>query len=348
MDRARNQSEFSRDLELRHLPAEYNLRLAQILDNDESVLSLLMGNIVRDLENPESELKFTSAEIDSIRAYARQHNRSAIIVLLDEWSTMGRVRPKLRHLLELLTKCQLFRAAEYVASLIGEAVPKRPADGPAAKVDLTLPGEAPEAYIDGIEYPFSNIAANQDKFNIKAPAYEPNINSIIYNNATQPALSPPTSLSPFATSSSKIFQQPISLHNGSDMIKFSSNSVERNSVVASSLNGGSSLLNIPAFSAIQRHSATVKTDIPIPESSRELPALSGLMLNRQPPSEQIENDINLLPTAVESMNLTNHAAESAAAINIPILSALIGGKKSQNISNYSTYSEISESVSNAL
>lgn len=41
--------------------------------------------------------------------------RNAAEVFLDEWSTMGRKRPTLRLLLELLTKAELFRAADYVA-----------------------------------------------------------------------------------------------------------------------------------------------------------------------------------------------------------------------------------------
>lgn len=36
-------------------------------------------------------------------------------MFLDEWSTMGRKRPTLRLLLELLIKAELFRAADYVA-----------------------------------------------------------------------------------------------------------------------------------------------------------------------------------------------------------------------------------------
>lgn len=36
-------------------------------------------------------------------------------ILFEEWGTSGRIRPTLSHLLQLLIKVQLFRAADYVA-----------------------------------------------------------------------------------------------------------------------------------------------------------------------------------------------------------------------------------------
>lgn len=89
---------FSKELELRHLTTQKQLELAKILDVDDSILSLLMGNIVKlknldnDNDDSGSELRFSSIDIDQLREHSIRHNKSAILVLLDEWSTMGRIR----------------------------------------------------------------------------------------------------------------------------------------------------------------------------------------------------------------------------------------------------------------
>lgn len=46
---------------------------------------------------------------------AANHNRNAAQIFLEEWSTMGRKRPTLGLLLDLLVKADLFRAADYLA-----------------------------------------------------------------------------------------------------------------------------------------------------------------------------------------------------------------------------------------
>lgn len=50
-----------------------------------------------------------------IEQAAQQQRRNAAEIFLVEWGTMGRKRPTLRTLLNLLTKAELFRAADYVA-----------------------------------------------------------------------------------------------------------------------------------------------------------------------------------------------------------------------------------------
>lgn len=46
---------------------------------------------------------------------ARQKDKFAAIIFLEEWGTMGRKRPTLGLLLDLLMKAELFRAADYLA-----------------------------------------------------------------------------------------------------------------------------------------------------------------------------------------------------------------------------------------
>lgn len=66
-------------------------------------------------------------------------HRPCTEILFDEWGTSGRVRPALGHLLYLLTKAELFRAADYVAvDLLHQDPPERPKDGPAALVTVDL------------------------------------------------------------------------------------------------------------------------------------------------------------------------------------------------------------------
>lgn len=50
-----------------------------------------------------------------IEQTACKDKRNAAQMFLDEWSTMGRKRPTLRTLLELLMRAELFRAADYIA-----------------------------------------------------------------------------------------------------------------------------------------------------------------------------------------------------------------------------------------
>lgn len=148
-------SNLSKEMELRHVPIQHQLSLATLLDMDDSILSLLMGNISKNNDDTSSELRFDSADIDILRKHAERLKRSPILILLDEWSTMGKCRPKVKHLLSLLIKCQLFHAADYVADLIKEPKPQRPKSGPAASVDISILNE--EALIKNLDVPFSNI-----------------------------------------------------------------------------------------------------------------------------------------------------------------------------------------------
>ena len=100
------------------------------------------------------------------QAAQQQQGNNVVEIFLSEWGTMGKKRPTLRFLLGLLTKAQLFRAADYVAGellngtydqihkiflqiyviytnccflslFLLEELPKRPQFGPAAPVDIS-------------------------------------------------------------------------------------------------------------------------------------------------------------------------------------------------------------------
>lgn len=66
---------------------------------------------------------------------SERSHRSCTEILLDEWGTSGRIRPALGHLLYLLIKAEVFRAADYIAvELLHQDPPERPKNGPAAFV----------------------------------------------------------------------------------------------------------------------------------------------------------------------------------------------------------------------
>lgn len=44
--------------------------------------------------------------------------KSCTKILIEEWGTSGKVRPRLSSLRELLIKAQLFRAADYISVLL--------------------------------------------------------------------------------------------------------------------------------------------------------------------------------------------------------------------------------------
>lgn len=53
-------------------------------------------------------------------ADAKKESRPSALIFLEEWMTSDKIRPTLSHLLQLLIKCELYRAAEYVAiNLLG-------------------------------------------------------------------------------------------------------------------------------------------------------------------------------------------------------------------------------------
>lgn len=74
-----------------------------------------------------------------IQQESLKSQRSCTEILFDEWGTSGRIQPALGHLLQLLIKAELYRAADYVAvKLLNQEPPKRPKKGPAALVTLNF------------------------------------------------------------------------------------------------------------------------------------------------------------------------------------------------------------------
>jgi len=82
---------------------------------------------------------FSAEHIRIIESYAESHNRSYSEIVLQEWGTSGRERPKLSILRDVLSKAGLFRASDFVSEeLLKEPPSIRPSDGPAALVNTNL------------------------------------------------------------------------------------------------------------------------------------------------------------------------------------------------------------------
>lgn len=264
----------SKDTELRHLPTQVQLQLVKLLDVDESVLSLLMGNIVKN----DNELRFNSKHIDAIRDHSQRHNKSAILVLLDEWSTMGRSRPKVGHFLDLLIKCQLFQAADFVANLLNEDRPERPSNGPAASVDISLTSiDNIDEIVNDLNYPFSSIdlttKANRINNFVKPDIHTPNMNHYMKNVPEN------------ETGQSKIFNQL----EMSDLMKFSKTMTTQ--LVPTTIDSLDSQ-NVSAAIPLTVNSAEQR-------ESSNFPALSGLMTSSSTSQTSISTE-EQLPVFLQS------------------------------------------------
>lgn len=95
--------------------------------------------------------------------------------MFEEWGTSGRIRPTIGHLLALLVRVELFRAADFVAvQILSFSPPPRPLHGPAAIIDTTIPAEVLqreiESHLDHAHYP------NTDSLNANIPSIANNIN----------------------------------------------------------------------------------------------------------------------------------------------------------------------------
>jgi len=81
--------------------------------------------------------KYTAEHLKLIENESVKTRKLGGEILIDEWSTSGRKRPTVGTLLNILQKCELFRAADYIAIQLLRQVerPERPSNGPARQID---------------------------------------------------------------------------------------------------------------------------------------------------------------------------------------------------------------------
>lgn len=144
-------------------------------------------------------------------------------ILFDEWGTSGRIRPTLGHLLHLLIRAELFKAADYVAvKLLNKDPPERPKEGPAARVTIVLPEEDDENDEESIDSNFiAQNLAHRYESNKKEPMKKivPILIKRDYSNKTKEV-----SDSINESASDMIQFSKIESVSQSDMLKFSESS----------------------------------------------------------------------------------------------------------------------------
>ncbi|XP_051173532.1 protein Tube [Leptopilina boulardi] len=120
--------------EIRKLQPLHIYKLAWLLNTVDDDWKKFMFMI--SMENSD-EYKFGMDHLILIEQASRQQKRGCAEIFLEEWSTMGRRRPTLKILLELLKKAQLFRAADYVSmNILNMGRTERPNEGPAARIEI--------------------------------------------------------------------------------------------------------------------------------------------------------------------------------------------------------------------
>ncbi|GBP06396.1 Protein Tube [Eumeta japonica] len=149
-------SMYNRNTELRNVHTNDLYNLAVILD-DENYWQILMEIIPQKINNQTFGTKEDLEKIASGASYERKYNNDHIRlvenairrpgetrlcseILFDEWGSSGRTneRPTLGVLLHLLVQSKLYRAADFVAELLNEPKPSRPADGSAAEFEFEV------------------------------------------------------------------------------------------------------------------------------------------------------------------------------------------------------------------
>ncbi|TRY74446.1 hypothetical protein TCAL_00561 [Tigriopus californicus] len=123
--------------EVRHLKALDVQMLGQILEIQAEWKSV-MANIRRDPENPMSPRKFTADHVEVIASESHRSGKTAFEVLIEEWGTMGRNRPRIWYLLSLFLEANLIRAASHITEHILKMGPLT-SDGKSEIEDLVRP-----------------------------------------------------------------------------------------------------------------------------------------------------------------------------------------------------------------
>ncbi|KAK9889832.1 hypothetical protein WA026_007199 [Henosepilachna vigintioctopunctata] len=152
-------------LEIRKLPTSHLSQLSLILESAgqwKKFMAIIPNKIIKDSYdcsiNSGNRPKYNSDHIRLIETASEKYNRAGTEILLDEWGCSGRIRPAVGHLLNILVRAELFRAADYVSEKILHCEkPKRPSEGPAAPIPTKLDEHLIEEILDNIDYSSSLI-----------------------------------------------------------------------------------------------------------------------------------------------------------------------------------------------
>lgn len=183
-------SESYRHVEIRKLPFGSLTRIIDILEIDHD-WKKLMSQIPKHPQNSYFEPKYNNEHIRLIENDSQLSGRKCTAILFEEWGTSGRIRPTLSTLKDILLKCEMYRAADEVASLLREAPPQRPTNGPAAPIDtdvsLLLNEESTKQKMNEMDSLKGRVTANSyDHFNNKTTIQLKSASDFIKFSSTSP------------------------------------------------------------------------------------------------------------------------------------------------------------------
>ncbi|XP_057665263.1 interleukin-1 receptor-associated kinase 4-like [Diorhabda carinulata] len=349
-------------LEIRKLLPSHVRELASILETHD-LWKRLMSIIPKTLEKtnykcdltPQNQHKYISRHFSLIENESKKSKRTCTEILFDEWGTSGRVRPALGHLLYLLTKANLYRAADYVAvNLLQQEKPCRPDVGPEAEITVDLSqlikekekDEEIEKILDNVNYVAEAVTLIRTHSN-KIPKKDNNIPKIVITPDEEEINSTIESNTPKEISDMIEFSNTdnpvdVNIPNLSLIMKSNGEITNGNSDVTNSIsNSYSQTTNSsdysyndtynPAFSQIL--DSTVRVDGEIKENIPNLPILNNSITT----DENIQNNRYELSDSVLPDFTVLHQ-QSDIPSNIPDLSMLQVNNLATQNSNSTNFS----------
>lgn len=157
-----------------------------------------------------------------IETAATKDKRLAAEIFLDEWGTMGRKRPTVGILINLLVKTELFRAADYLAvDVLNGERPARPNVGPAATIELPE-----DIVISKLNRQIHNFAINSNFFlNSTVEAHSENPLTMPINSTNDIGVIEINYTEQINYNKTDKPQQTYEPHNITNLIKFSSDNL---------------------------------------------------------------------------------------------------------------------------
>ncbi|XP_022117951.2 interleukin-1 receptor-associated kinase 4 [Pieris rapae] len=235
-----------KNVEIRKLPSGLLCNLINILEIN-SDWKKFMSNIpkdINDLSSTNFEPKYNSEHICMIEEYARESSLKCTEILLDEWATSGRVRPRLSDLKKIIDKSQvLYRAADELADLLNESKPQRPGDGPAAPITTDV-----SILLNDSKFTTDN--SNMQRFCGQSTQEMKSADPLIQFSLSNPPIS-------INSNDSIGNKTTVEIKSASDLIKFSSNNIENNTSSQSYTKPLEASGNVPDFKAMEQESANL-------------------------------------------------------------------------------------------
>ncbi|KAH0560289.1 uncharacterized protein LOC123265451 [Cotesia glomerata] len=299
------------ETEIRKLRPKQLCSLAATLSPDS--WKLLMGIILKD--GSQNVPMFTKEHLDIIESTGLKQRRLPAEIFLDEWSTMGRKRPTIRKLINLLIQVELFRAADYLAiEVLKEEPPKRPQNGPAAPIDI---------FVNFKEIPENQIIVQVNEYqDVQKENYAaPSINNDNLQHVYEEEKFHVENVSKFPFNSK------------SDLMKFSSSSFEEKNNCDIKYGKEQEENILPNFKELNLHSNHSEVNNKGNINSEKS---SGFIISES-------SDISTCESSYQSSSSSQSAANSQNSIflsdNLPVILKEINGQDTNCMSTQYSYSK---------